>query len=627
MTEELDRDTSSASGTPGSRKSAQVTVLEQSLWTQLAGAESLEAFAQAWLALQCGMVRAASRGAVFLGNAARTTIADWPADMPLEPALSEVAALAIAQRRGIVRKLDAPASEAELRVAMAYPLLIDDEAQGAVALVLSLPGDHAIGPTMRQLQWGTAGLRDRLRHERSGQAGSELAKVALDILALVLETERFEAASRVAITELATHCACERVSVGYVERGSTAVAAISHSAEFGKRMNLTQMLGAAMDEAVDQRAVLRYPPDPADEPIVTRAHEQLARSHGAGTILTVPIFVRQSYLGAFTFERRADEPFDSRTVDLLTSVSHLLGPVLDEKRQNDRWLIVKARESARLQAIRLLGPGHLARKLVLLGLIALVVLAYTVTGTYRVTADANIEGRIQRSLIAPFDGFLREAPVRAGETVEEGAMLAALDDRDLALARLKWVTERAQNLHRVDQALSARELSEVNIIRTEISKADAQIALIDEQIARARIVTPFRGIVVAGDLSQQIGAAVRRGDVLFEIAPLNAYRVVLDVAEGQIADVQVGQRGELVTAALPDTPLPLVVTRITPVAEAREGRNTFRVEAELEESSERLRPGMEGIAKIDIDERRLLWIWSRPLVDRVRLWTWRWSPS
>ncbi|MEJ0068148.1 MAG: hypothetical protein WDO24_04805 [Pseudomonadota bacterium] len=40
--------------------------------------------------------------------------------------------------------------------------------------------------------------------------------------------------------------------------------------------------------------------------------------------------------------------------------------------------------------------------------------------------------------------------------MQQGALLAALDDRDLALERLRWVTERQQSLYQYDKALSER---------------------------------------------------------------------------------------------------------------------------------------------------------------------------
>jgi len=69
------------------------------------------------------------------------------------------------------------------------------------------------------------------------------------------------------------------------------------------------------------------------------------------------------------------------------------------------------------------------------------------------------------------------------------------------------------------------------------------------------------------------------------------------------------------------------VQKVTPVSMARDGRNVFRVEAQLETGSDpRLRPGMEGVAKVTVENRRLAWIWSREIVNWVRLKLWAWTP-
>jgi hypothetical protein len=39
-----------------------------------------------------------------------------------------------------------------------------------------------------------------------------------------------------------------------------------------------------------------------------------------------------------------------------------------------------------------------------------------------------------------------------------------------------------------------------------------------------------------------------------------------------------------------------------------------------------LQPGMEGVAKVDIDRRRLIWIWTHEIVDWLRLKLWAWLP-
>jgi hypothetical protein len=50
------------------------------------------------------------------------------------------------------------------------------------------------------------------------------------------------------------------------------------------------------------------------------------------------------------------------------------------------------------------------------------------------------------------------------------------------------------------------------------------------------------------------------------------------------------------------------------------------VEAELERKSDRLRPGMEGVGKVYIGQRKLIWIWTHEIVNWIRLKLWSWMP-
>src|SRR5206468_11570598 len=78
----------------------------------------------------------------------------------------------------------------------------------------------------------------------------------------------------------------------------------------------------------------------------------------------------------------------------------------------------------------------------------------------------------------------------------------------------------------------------------------------------------------------------------------------------------------LYTLSLHDA-LPISVEKLTPMSEAREGRNYFRVEAQLGHTPEWLRPGMEGVGKIEIGRRLLIWIWTHQAIDWIRLTLWK----
>ncbi|RVA70479.1 HlyD family efflux transporter periplasmic adaptor subunit, partial [Mesorhizobium sp. M7A.F.Ca.CA.001.11.2.1] len=104
------------------------------------------------------------------------------------------------------------------------------------------------------------------------------------------------------------------------------------------------------------------------------------------------------------------------------------------------------------------------------------------------------------------------------------------------------------------------------------------------------------------------------------------YRVVLRVDEEDIRHIAIGQKGALALTGAAGQTVPFRIARLTSVATAEDGRNFFRVEANLLSNDLPLRPGMEGIGKIEIGERRLLWVLGRNLIERTRLLIWAWIP-
>lgn len=613
-------------------RAGRVSFLDQALWKQLRDTGTPEVFLQAWLALQCRLVPGCLHGVVVLGEPDAGPFAPaafWPDETSVSSKLSAAAELALSERRGVVQgEDDGPAGGKAQDSIVAWPLVIDDRLYGVVAVEVSGRTAGKLRSIMRQLQWGAAWIEILLRRRNADDEKDQLdaTTAALDLIAVALEPRGFRAACNAAVTELATRLDCNQVSIGFLRRGQVRVTALSHSAQFGRRMNLVRAIGAAMDEAIDQECIVLYPPPAGRDMYVMRAHEELARTFDTGPILTVPVEADGRFIGAVTMERPRQASFEQSTIELCDGVASMLGPLLEEKRRNDRFIFTKIAESLWIQVKRLFGPRYVVRKLVVLVLAGLVTFFAFATGQYRVTSPAILEGRIQRSIVAPFDGYVASERARAGETVARGTVLATLDDKDLVLERLRWTTTRNQHQTEFSRALAERERAEVNIIRAQIEQADAQIALIDEQILRTRLMAPFDGILVTGDLSQSIGAAVQRGEELFKIAPLDSYRVILEVDETDVTSVAEGQRGILLVSSIPDQPLPYTVEMITPVAVASEGRNFFRVEATLEQVSERLRPGMHGVAKTDVDRRLLVWIWTRNVITWLRITLWSWWP-
>jgi multidrug resistance efflux pump len=511
---------------------------------------------------------------------------------------------------------------------VAYPIEISGQRHGVVVLEVEPHPKHELQAIMRQLHWGTAWLEVSIRRTEVSKFSvlNKRLQNVLDLVARAVEHEDFHESAMALVTSLATSLECHRVSLGFLRGKHVRVSALSHSAGFTKQMNLVSAIGSAMDEAIDQRATIVYPLPPDDIPLVTRAHEELSKQHGAGAILTIPLENKGSFIGGLTLERPADKLFEEAAVEVCRTAAGLVGPILDTKRAEGRWLIQKAAESFATQLKKLLGPGYLVRKLILILLLVLITFFSFFKVDYRVTAKTTIEGAVQRVVAAPFDCYVNEAPIRPGDFVKEGDLLCILDDRDFKLERIKWLTEKEQLVKQYYEAMAKHERAEIRITRAKIDQTEAQISLLDEQLARTKVAAPFSGIIMSGDLSQSLGAPLERGQVLFEVAPLDEYRVISKVDERDITEIAVGQKSELVFPSMPGEEFVFVVKKITPVSTAEEGRNYFRVEGSMEQGSERLRPGMEGVGKITIDRRKLIWVWTHKAIDWLRLQLWRWWP-
>ena len=599
---------------------------DSEIYDRFMHAPDTESFASYWLEVQCRMFDGIIRGTVVSRSSEAgnfSPIAVWPEGIKGSPELARVIEHALTERRVTVQGMKRGIQRDDTMF-IAHPVIIDDQLYGAVAMEIQGRSEAALQALIQKLGWGVGWL-EALARRRTFTSKARLVTV-LELIATSLQHDRFQAAATAVVTELATILGCERVSIGFTKRQHVSVKALSHSASFGQKTNIIRSLGAAMDEAIDQLATVVYPQQKGGPFQVTRAHAELARQHGAGSVCTIPLTEGRKILGAITLEKPAGEEFDQRTIELCEHIALLVGPVLDVKRLEDRWLIRKAADSLEMHTRHLIGPKHIALKLGTTLVVAAILFFSIAEGDYQVTADATLEGMIQRAVAVAMPGYIAQAGARAGDIVREGDILAVIDDRDLRLERLKWVSERAQLQREYSEALASHERAKIRILNAQLEQATAQLDLIDEQLTRTRIVAPFDGLVVSGDLSQSLGTPVERGDVLFELAPLNAYRIIMKVDERDIADVVISQLGTLALSSMPTTPFPLRISKITPVSAVEEGRNYFRVEATLEGDIENLRPGMEGVGKIHIDRRKLGWIWTHKLVHWVRMWIWSWWP-
>src|SRR5438094_2227419 len=415
---------------------------------QFGAARSAEEFCSSWLVIQAQAIGGVSDGVVVLqkpGSATLAPVAFLP-DPPSDRArLAEVTERALKEQQGVVVRLDGAANDAGPRCQLAHPLQIDGELRGVVGLELDPRPDAQVRPAMGELQWGSGWLEVLLRRHADPQEAARLRlKLALDLVSALLEHEGLAEGGAALVTELATRLGCDRVSLGVLEGARVKIRAVSHSGQFDKRANLLRYAAEAMEEAIDQHALLAHPPLVQGAALVSRAHELLVRDSGAGAAVSLPLESAGRIVGALTLERPAGFQFDAPSIELAEAVAAVCGPIVALKLAGERNIATHALDLVQAQWKKLVGPRHALFKLVAAGTLLVALFLAFAAGTYRISADAAVEGEVLRALSAPIAGFVKEAPRRAGDTVKQCELIGRFDDRDLRLERVRLTSRQEQ---------------------------------------------------------------------------------------------------------------------------------------------------------------------------------------
>ncbi|MDX2453008.1 efflux RND transporter periplasmic adaptor subunit [Desulfosarcina sp.] len=588
----------------------------------------MEKILKTWLFNQCRML-SGSTHAVLLSGPTDVGPYDralsWPQDVDGHNALLPVARAALDNKQAVIKtRSHQVENTGEPLDALACPLFLEGRLLGVVAIEMTHRSQSMQRAAVQHVQAGAKWLEAMILLH--GSTAREQLVNLVDLVAAGLEHDQFTVAATEVTNELAERFACHRVSLGFMRYHRIRVEALSHTTRIDQHSSLVRSIRDAMTESLDQGACIVYPQTDNDSVLISRFHAQLANVQQEAAICTLPLVKNGKAVGALLLERDADNPFGAETVAQCEQIGLLLGPVLATRRHDERFLPVKVLESLQSGCAKLFGPRHLPLK-VGVGLITvLLVWLSLASAMLRISCDSELEPGICRAIVAPQQGYIAEAHVRAGDLVRDGDLLATLEDQELRLEQRKWQSQRTQLLKEYRKALAGSDRAEIAILRAKRAQAEAQLSLVEQQLARTTLIAPFAGLVVKGDLSQALGSPVTPGEILFEVAPTDEYRVVMKVDDRDIGLIAIGQRGLLKLSGIPDQTLAITIDRLTPVSSTEEGRNYFRVEAVMDSHSDLMRPGMEGITKIEIGQAKLLWIWTRRLVDWLRLFVWNKLP-
>ena len=463
-----------------------------------------------------------------------------------------------------------------------------------------------------------------IEHEKreADQEDRDRSFRALEAIVSLSSSQSFSDASRALVSELASRFECDRVSLGLLSRNKIKIEAISHTSRFSRSSVVSRLLRSAMEEAIDQNSVIGWPEN-TPETFINQQQSELVEYDESKSVLTVPLFDGEICRGALTFERYKNRGFSNEDIHTVEALAGILTPLLIDKRDADRWLIVHAFFSLVNLLKKLFGKRHFIAKVVVFSILLLGLALTFIERPQYVLAQATVEGREIRTMSPAFDGVILSANVTQGEQVRKGDLLFSLDDREFALERTRLLAQKRQAELELDRSLSSRDRTETALINARLEQIESQLSLVDEQIERSAVRAPFDALVVSGDLTKSIGVAVSRGEPLMTLSPLSEYDVQLDVEEKDLRIVTEGMEGSLTLSALPSQTFSIEVTNLVPFARYQEGTTLFSVEAQLTDEDTPLLHGMTGSSRLTVGTQPLYVLWGMPIYNEARLWAWR----
>ncbi len=272
---------------------------------------------------------------------------------------------------------------------------------------------------------------------------------------------------------------------------------------------------------------------------------------------------------------------------------------------------------ARVPRRRLVAGAAVLIMLVLLSL--LIPWDFRIPGTFTLRPGRRIEA------VSEVRGVIREVrPVREGDRLEAGEVIASIDDTDwrLRLNEAEWGLQSA--LREASRLEAEGRAAEMKIRKLEAERWRTERDLLRQKIRKAVIRAPAAGVLLTPRLQERTGELLEVGEILCTLADLRTLRAEIAIGEKD-ADALGGPLplpAKLKFQAFPERDVSAEVRAIRPETEWRNDRAALVAEAVVTGPADGLRPGMTGDARVTVGRRSIAALVLRGPYRFVRRMIW-----
>ncbi|MGM0519747.1 MAG: efflux RND transporter periplasmic adaptor subunit [Campylobacterota bacterium] len=454
----------------------------------------------------------------------------------------------------------------------------------------------------------------------NNESNPELYNI-LELINLIKDERKFLLACMKLVNELAIKFDCSRVTLGWKTNEYINCIAVSHLEKFDKKSEVIKQLQDAYEECADQEKSIVLPSE--DENILTLAHEEYQNKNSLNSLVSIPIIYNSEVYGVVTLENEKAE-FEQRDITLLNLSFLQLNVWLFDLYEDDKWLGKKILDKSKKGLSKFLGSDNTFAKLI--GIVVSILFLYSIffKWDYKIEVTATLDTDSIAYIQAPYDSYIKNVNYYPGEFVKKDETVIELDKEELLLKKLEMESDVVRYRREAEKARARGKLADMNIAIAKVIQAQASLKKVEYYLNYSQVKSPFDGVVVEGNKKELLSSPVSKGDMLLKIANSNDIFIKFKISEKYIDEINLEDMGELKLLSKPENYYPIKVMNIVPVAQVdKNNGNIFVLKAKALNGVESWwRPGMSGVAKINVGKRRVIWIITHSTIDFLRMFFW-----
>ncbi len=219
-------------------------------------------------------------------------------------------------------------------------------------------------------------------------------------------------------------------------------------------------------------------------------------------------------------------------------------------------------------------------------------------------AVGTIEAVEEITIVSEIDAVIKSLPFKEGSFIKQGDLVAQLDDAQLAaeFARAEALYIQSQSSYNRTKILAEKNLSstqELDDALAAIKVAEANLEYAKARLNKTKILVPFDGII--GTRKVSVGAFIRTGQKITELANLNHVRVLFSVPERYLAELKTNSPLVIYSSVFPGYEIAGKIIAIEPILNS-ETRNV-RVVGYVKNPGQKFRSGMSANIVVVLNER------------------------